>query len=245
MYKKGKYIIESNEALTQSIYKMTLSGDTQYITAPGQFVNIAIEGLYLRRPISVCDYSDGSLTLIYKVVGRGTEQMSRMTKGTELDLLTGLGNGFNPAAECSAPLLVGGGVGVPPLYNLCKALLAAGKKPTVVLGFNTAAEVFLSEAFEALGANVVVTTVDGSQGVKGFVTSALADINFDYVYSCGPLPMLKALYDATTGVSGEYSFEERMGCGFGACVGCTCKTKYGNKRICKDGPVLDREEIIW
>ncbi|MFI3317083.1 MAG: dihydroorotate dehydrogenase electron transfer subunit [Rikenellaceae bacterium] len=245
MYKRGKYIVESNEALTQSVYKMRLVGDTQYITAPGQFINIEIEGLYLRRPISVCDYDSLGVTIIYKVVGKGTERMSRMSAGTELDILTGLGNGFNADAECHQPLLVGGGVGVPPLYNLCRKLIAAGKRPTVVLGFNTASEVFLAEEFEALGVDVVVTTVDGSMGTKGFVTNALSSIDFDYVYSCGPLAMLRALYDATPGVRGEFSFEERMGCGFGACVGCTCKTKYGNKRICKDGPVLDREEIIW
>ncbi len=245
MYKRGIYTIEVNEALTASVYRMILAGDTQYITAPGQFVNIELEGHYLRRPISVCDYDSATLTIIYKVVGRGTEQMSRMTKGQELDLLTGLGNGFNPAAQCQEPLLVGGGVGVPPLYNLCRALLEAGKRPTVLLGFNTAQELFLVEEFRALGVEVVVTTADGSKGVKGFVTTALPSLSFDYLYSCGPLPMLRALYDATPTVPGEFSFEERMGCGFGACVGCTCKTKYGNKRICKDGPVLDREEIIW
>ncbi len=245
MYKRGKYIIESNTHLTESVYKMVLGGDTQYITASGQFVNIELEGSYLRRPISVCDYDDQTMTLIYKVVGKGTEQMSHMSMGTELDLLTGLGNGFNDEAATQRPLLVGGGVGVPPLYNLCRKLLAKGLTPTVVLGFNTQSEVFMAEEFEALGAKVVVTTVDGSMGVKGFVTTALPSLEFDYVYSCGPLPMLKALYDATQGVAGEFSFEERMGCGFGACVGCTCKTKYGNKRICKDGPVLDREEIIW
>ncbi len=245
MYKKGIYTIEENVALTQVVFKMVLRGDTQYITAPGQFVNIKLEGSYLRRPISVSDYDEQTLTVIYKVVGVGTEQMSRMQKGETLDLLTGLGNGFNADAKGDKPLLVGGGVGVPPLYNLAKRLLAAGKKPTVVLGFNTESEIFLKEEFEALGVSTVITTVDGSVGTKGFVTDALGAIDFDYVYSCGPIPMLKALYGATEGIDGEYSFEERMGCGFGACVGCTCKTKYGNKRICKDGPVLKREEIIW
>ncbi len=224
---------------------MRLAGDTQYITAPGQFINIEIEGLYLRRPISVCDFDQRSVTIVYKVVGRGTEVMSRMAVGTELDILTGLGNGFNVNAECERPLLVGGGVGVPPLYNLCKSLLAIAKKPTILLGFNTASEVFMVDEFKSLGVEVVVTTVDGSMGVKGFVTNALSTLSYDYQFSCGPLPMLHALYDATEGVAGEFSFEERMGCGFGACVGCTCKTKYGNKRICKDGPVLQKEEIIW
>lgn len=246
MYKRGKYTVAENVALTSNVYSMKLEGDTQYITAPGQFINIEIAGLYLRRPISVCDYAEGWVRIIYKVVGAGTEALSKMALGTELDILTGLGNGFSTTTLGPNPLLVGGGVGVPPMYNLCKALIAAGKKPSVVLGFNTAAELFMVEEFKALGVEVIVTTADGSAGVKGFVTAALESIKFDYVYACGPLPMLKALYDATPAeVGGEYSFEERMGCGFGACVGCTCKTKYGYKRICKDGPVLDKEEIIW
>ncbi len=245
MYKRDIYTITANEALTSNVYRMVLEGDVTYITAPGQFVNIEIEGRYLRRPISVCDYDDKSFTIIYKVVGEGTEDMSRMTKGQKLDILTGLGNGFSVKNHFSRPLLVGGGVGIPPLYNLCKVLQEQGKKPTVVLGFNTADEIFMSEEFEALGVDVIITTADGSRGVEGFVTAALPSIEFNYIYTCGPIPMLKALWDATPNVRGEYSFEERMGCGFGACVGCTCKTKYGNKRICKDGPVLDREEIIW
>ncbi len=245
MYKRGKYRVTQNEALTTTVYSMWLEGDTQYITAPGQFINIEIAGHYLRRPISVCDYNEGKIRIIYKVVGEGTAEMSQMEIGTELDILTGLGNGFTTTQIGSRPLLVGGGVGIPPLYNLCKVLLSQGKVPTVVLGFNTTTESFMVEEFEALGARVVVTTADGSQGIKGFVTAALPEVEFDYTYSCGPIPMLKALYDATPEVAGEYSFEERMGCGFGACVGCTCKTKYGYKRICKDGPVLDREEIIW
>ncbi len=245
MYKKGVYKVVSNKPLTSSIYEMVLEGDTQYITASGQFVNIEIKGCYLRRPISVCDYDEKSLKIIYKVVGEGTALMSGYEEGTQLDLLTGLGNGFR-IEECSfKPLLVGGGVGVPPLYNLARKLIAAGKEVTVVLGFNKADEIFMADQFEALGAKVVVSTVDGSFGVKGFVTNAIRGLEFDFVYTCGPLPMLKALYDATPEVNGEYSFEERMGCGFGACVGCTCKTKYGYKRICKDGPVLDRDEIIW
>ncbi len=244
-YKKGIYRVSSNVALTDSIYEMKLEGDTQYITAPGQFINLEIEGCYLRRPISVSDYKAGEVTIIYKVVGEGTHKMSEMAAGTELDILTGLGNGFSTSVRTLRPLLVGGGVGIPPLYNLCKVLISQGKTPTVILGFNSGSEAFMVERFEALGARVVVTTVDGSMGTKGFVTAALADVEADYLYSCGPIPMLKALYDATPNMAGEFSFEERMGCGFGACVGCTCKTKYGYKRICKDGPVLDREEIIW
>ena len=227
---------------------MILEGDTQWIKRPGQFVNIELEGLYLRRPISICDWDDKTITIIYKVVGKGTEQMSQMQPGVELDVLTGLGNGFNPepAVENAKSLLVGGGVGVPPLYHLAKVLLAAGRKVSVVLGFNTADEVFYAEEFRALGADVYVSTADGSMGVKGFVTDAIreAAIDFDYFYSCGPLPMLKALCGCTD-KPGELSFEERMGCGFGACMGCSCKTLTGNKRICKEGPVMRREEIIW
>ena len=246
MYKKGIYKIVANSPLTRDVYRMVLEGDTQWIMRPGQFVNIELDGLYLRRPISICDWDENTITIIYKVVGRGTEQMSKMSVGEELDVLTGLGNGFNPEIECNEPLLVGGGVGVPPLYHLTKELLAAGKKVSVVLGFNTAAEVFYAEEFRQLGAEVYVSTADGSMGVKGFVTDAIreAKIEFDYFYACGPLPMLKALCDNCS-QKGELSFEERMGCGFGACMGCSCKTLTGNKRICKEGPVMRREEIIW
>ena len=246
MYKKGIYRILANEPLTQSVWRMVLEGDTQWITAPGQFVNIALEGRYLRRPISVCDYDERTITLIYKVVGDGTAQMSRMAAGAELDLLTGLGNGFSIRAEVRRPLLVGGGVGVPPLYHLAKRLLAAGRPVEVILGFNTAAECFYEEEFRALGCTVTVATADGSRGVRGFVTTALAERrpDFDYFYACGPLPMLRALAEAVE-QDGQLSFEERMGCGFGACMGCSCQTKYGNKRICKEGPVLEKGEIIW
>ena len=246
MYKKGIYTILSNEPLTPVVYRMVLEGDTQYITRSGQFINIELEGKFLRRPISVSDYDATTVTIIYKVVGSGTEQMHEMKAGQKLDILTGLGNGFNTENEAQRPLLVGGGVGVPPLYNLAKRLLQEGKKPMVILGFNTKSEIFYEEQFKALGVEVYCSTADGSYGVKGFVTDVIREkeLKFDYLYTCGPLPMLKALYDATE-VEGEFSFEERMGCGFGACMGCSCKTKYGNKRICKDGPVLKREEIIW
>ena len=223
---------------------MKLSGDVSEITSPGQFVNIKLEGLYLRRPISVCDCENGVLTLIYKVVGKGTEQMAKMTAGEELDVLTGLGNGYNTALSGDKPVLLGGGVGVPPLYMLAKKLIAEGKKVSVVLGFNTKEEIFCEEDFKALGADVSVATADGSYGVKGFVTDALKDIDYTYFYTCGPEPMLKALYKVTA-TSGQFSFEERMGCGFGACMGCSCKTITGYKRICKDGPVLEKEEILW
>ena len=246
MYKKGIYKVIANTPLTREVYRMILEGDTKWIKRPGQFVNIELEGLFLRRPISISDWDEKTITIIYKVVGKGTEQMSRMQAGVELDVLVGLGNGFNPDVENEKPLLVGGGVGVPPLYNLAKTLIADGRKVSVVLGFNTASEVFYADEFKALGADVYVSTADGSMGVKGFVTDAIreAAIDFDYFYSCGPLPMLKALCGCTD-VKGELSFEERMGCGFGACMGCSCKTLTGNKRICKEGPVMRREEIIW
>ncbi|MBQ2364803.1 MAG: dihydroorotate dehydrogenase electron transfer subunit [Alistipes sp.] len=246
MYKKGIYTILSNEPLTPAVYRMVLEGDTRYITRSGQFINIELEGKFLRRPISVADYDERTITIIYKVVGCGTEQMRHMEVGKKLDILTGLGNGFSTDNDAQRPLLVGGGVGVPPMYNLCKRLLAEGKQPQVIIGFNTASELFYLDEFKALGVDVYCSTADGSMGVKGFVTDVIREkaLKFDYIYSCGPLPMLKALYDATE-VAAEFSFEERMGCGFGACMGCSCKTKYGNKRICKDGPVLKREEIIW
>ncbi len=242
--KQVVYEIVENIPLTDAVYKMVLSGDTSAITAPGQFVNIKVHGFFLRRPISVCDYADGRLTLVYKVVGGGTKVLSEMQPGETLDCLTGLGNGYFLADSGDKPLLIGGGVGIPPLYNLCKQLLAQGKQPTVVLGFNTKAEIFLEDAFCALGVKTVVATADGSYGTKGFVTDAITGIDYTYFYTCGPEPMFRAVENVVT-TSGQYSFEERMGCGFGACMGCSCKTKYGNKRICKEGPVLKREEIIW
>ena len=241
--KQGIFQILSNTALTDSVYKMVLEGDTSAITASGQFVNIQLTGKFLRRPISVCDYDERSLTIIYKVVGKGTAQMSAMTPGESLDILTGLGNGYDLEPAGDAPLLIGGGVGVPPMYNLAKKLTAMGKTVHVILGFNTGSEIFYEEEFKALGCRVTVTTVDGSYGVKGFVTNALPE-NYTHFYTCGPEPMLKAVYKATT-TSGQMSFEERMGCGFGACMGCSCKTLTGYKRICKEGPVMKKEEILW
>ena len=241
--KQGFFEIVKNVALTADVYKMELAGDTSAVTAPGQFVNIKLEGKFLRRPISVNDCVDGLLTIIYKVVGEGTAQMAKMQAGEKLDILTGLGNGYDLADAGEHPVLLGGGVGVPPLYMLAKQLIAAGKKVSVVLGFNKAAEVFYADEFKALGADVTVTTVDGSMGVKGFVTDALP-ADYTYFYTCGPEPMLKAVYRATN-TSGQMSFEERMGCGFGACMGCSCKTVTGNKRICKEGPVLIKEDVIW
>ena len=241
--KQEFFTVVSNEPLTKSVYKMILAGDTTGITSCGQFVNVRLDGRFLRRPISVCDYEDGLLTLIYKIVGDGTEQMSRLPIGARLDLLTGLGNGYDLTKSGDSPLLIGGGVGVPPLYNLAKRLVARGKRVSVILGFNTASECFLEAEFRALGAAVTVTTIDGSYGKKGFVTDALPS-DYSYCYTCGPEAMLKAVYK-TIKTSGQFSFEERMGCGFGACMGCSCKTVTGYKRICKEGPVLCREEILW
>ena len=241
--KQSIFTILSNTALTDSVYKMVLEGDTSAITASGQFVNIRLTGKFLRRPISVCDYDERTLTIIYKVVGHGTEAMSAMAPGQELDILTGLGNGYDLSLAGDAPLLIGGGVGVPPMYNLAKKLTAMGKTVNVILGFNTKSEIFYEEEFKALGCAVTVTTVDGSYGVKGFVTNALPE-SYTHFYTCGPEPMLKAVYKATA-TSGQMSFEERMGCGFGACMGCSCKTLTGYKRICKDGPVMKKEEILW
>ena len=242
--KQGIFTIISNEALTDSVYKMVLSGDTSAITASGQFVNIQLAGKFLRRPISVCDYDSQTLTIVYKVVGKGTEQMSVMSAGEQLDILTGLGNGYDLSLSGDKPVLLGGGVGVPPMYNLAKKLIALGKDVTVILGFNTKSEVFYEEEFKALGCNVIVATADGSHGVKGFATTPLAELDYTYFYTCGPEPMLKAGYNATS-TSGQKSFEERMGCGVGACMGCSCKTLTGYKRICKEGPVMKKEEILW
>lgn len=242
--KRGIFTVKENQCLAKDTYLMMLTGDTEDITGPGQFVNIALEGNFLRRPISVCDYGPGQLTLIYKVVGRGTAQMRAMPAGTKLDILTGLGNGYDLEKSGDKPLLIGGGAGVPPLYALAKKLLAQGKRPSVILGFNRKDEIFFQKELEALGIDVTVATADGSVGVKGFVTDAMPGDGYTYVYTCGPEPMLRAVYDKSV-TSGQFSFEERMGCGFGACMGCTCQTKYGNKRICREGPVLEKEEILW
>ena len=241
--KQSIFTIVSNKALTDSVYQMILAGDTSAITAPGQFVNIQLSGKFLRRPISVCDYDAETLTIVYKVVGKGTAQMSAMEAGQQLDILTGLGNGYDLTLTGEAPVLLGGGVGVPPMYNLAKELCKQGKKVSVILGFNTKSEIFYEEEFKALGCHVAVTTVDGSYGIKGFVTDALPAY-YTHFCTCGPEPMLKAVYKATT-TSGQMSFEERMGCGFGACMGCSCKTLTGYKRICKEGPVMKKEEILW
>ena len=239
-----RFAIKQNTPLTSCVYRMVLQGDTSAITAPGQFVQVQVPGFYLRRPISVCDWDSETLTLVYKVVGNGTDAMCRMIPGTELDLLTGLGNGFDITRCGERPLLIGGGVGLPPMVGLCRCLMQAGKHPTVLAGFNTADEVFLREDVEKLGAPFVLATMDGSAGIKGLVTAALPEIDFTDICACGPLPMLKAIMNADDHPA-QLSFEERMGCGFGACMGCSCKTLTGNKRICKEGPVMESEEIIW
>ncbi len=242
--KQGIFEIIENKYLTENILRMKLSGDTSEIKCPGRFVNIKLDGFYLRRPISVCDFDENTLTIIYKVVGKGTKLMESMKKGEKLDVLTGLGNGYDTSLSGERPLLLGGGVGVPPLYNLAKKLIAEGKKVTVILGFNKKSEVFYEDEFKALGAETIVTTVDGSYGKKGFVTDAMKELSYTYFYTCGPEPMLKAVYK-TSETEGEMSFEKRMGCGFGACMGCSCKTITGYKRICKEGPVMKKEEILW
>ena len=238
--KQLTFEIQSNEQIAKNVYRMQLCGDTTGIL-PGQFVNIRVEGQFLRRPISVCNINNGVLTIIYKVVGVGTEAMSHLPIGTQLDVLTVLGNGYDLSKAGDRPLLVGGGVGVPPMYMLARQLREAGKAVRVILGFNTKDEVFYEEEFRALGCDVTVTTVDGSHGVKGFVTNAL-DGQQSYYYTCGPLPMIKALIQAA-GTHGEVSMEERMGCGFGACMGCTIQTTNGPKRVCKEGPVFPANEL--
>ena len=242
--KQSIFTIITNTALTKDVYRMVLAGDTSAITASGQFVNILLDGFYLRRPISVCDWDAETLTIVYKVVGHGTEAMSKMAPGQALDILTGLGNGYDLTLAGQRPVLIGGGVGVPPMYGCAKKLCELGVKPTVILGFNTAGEIFYEDEFKALGCETIVTTVDGSYGVKGFAVAPLEALDYTYFYTCGPEPMLKAVYKATA-TSGQMSFEERMGCGFGACMGCSCKTLTGYKRICKDGPVMKKEEILW
>ena len=241
--KQSRFEITENVPLTGSVYRMRIAGDTGDVARPGQFVSLRLSGYYLRRPISVCDREGDCLTLIYKTVGAGTRAMSGMKPGETLDVLTGLGNGYDLSESGDAPLLLGGGVGVPPLYWLGKELVRQGRRVTAVLGFNTRAEVFYEEEFRALGCKVTVATADGSYGRKGFVTDALP-ADYSYVYTCGPVPMLRAVWRASR-TSGQYSFEERMGCGFGACMGCTCKTADGPKRLCREGPVLRKEEILW
>lgn len=242
--KQSLFTIQENVAVGKNTFKMVLAGDTEQIKKPGQFVNIKVEGFFLRRPISVCDVKEGSLTLIYKTVGKGTEAMALMKTGDKLDLLTGLGNGYDTSKSGEKPVLIGGGAGVPPMYNLAKKLIAEGKQVQIILGFNSKDEIFFAQEFKDTGACVYIATADGSEGTKGFVTDVLKDMDYTYFYTCGPLNMFKAI-EKIAKTSGQYSFEERMGCGFGACMGCSCETKYKSKRICKDGPVLEREEIIW
>lgn len=242
--KKSFFTIIENQRLAPEVFRMVLEGDTSAITSPGQFINISVEGFYLRRPISVCDWEEGVLTILYKVVGQGTRHMSALQAGCSLDILTGLGNGYDTAKSGMTPLLIGGGVGIPPLYGLAKRLILQGCNPSVILGFNCRSEAFYVEEFKALGVEVTVTTVDGSMGISGFVTDGMRKKNPTQLYTCGPEGMLRAVYDNSS-CDGQFSFEERMGCGFGACMGCSCETKYGYKRICKEGPVLERGEILW
>ena len=241
--KQGIFEIIENKPLRADVMRLRLRGDCSAIQRAGQFVNIKIEGQFLRRPLSVCDVENDMLTVCYQIKGQGTEKLAAMESG-KLDLLTGLGNGFDKSLAGDKPLLIGGGMGFTPMYILAKELVALGKKPTVIMGFNTASEVIYVDEFKALGADVIVATADGSIGVKGFVTDAMAELDYSYFYTCGPEAMFKAICDESKS-SGECSFEARMGCGFGACMGCSCETLYGTKRICKDGPVLKKEEIRW
>lgn len=235
--------IETIDKLQENIFAMTLGGDCSRISAPGQFINIRLDGFYLRRPISICSWDEQHLTIVFKVVGQGTAAMAKMRPGEKLDVLMPLGNGFDTEKCGEKPLLAGGGIGVPPLYGLARALVKKQIRPKVVLGFNTREDVILTEAFRNLGLEPIIATADGSEGVRGFVTDAMKDLDFDYLYTCGPEPMLKAVWQSAP--DGQFSFEARMACGFGACMGCSCETKYGYKRICKDGPVLFKEEIKW
>ncbi len=242
--KQELFTVKENTPVAKDVYKIILAGNTDEIKAPGQFVNISLDGFYLRRPISVCDCEEGKLTLIYKAVGQGTEYMTSLANGARLNILTGLGNGYDMTKSGDCPVLIGGGVGVPPLYLLAKKLIEQGKKPSAVLGFNSACDVFYEEEFKTLGVKTAVVTADGSYGAKGFVTDILNDFDYSFFYACGPEPMFRAIAK-TAKTPGQYSFEERMGCGFGACMGCSCKTLTGNKRICKEGPVMESGEIIW
>lgn len=240
-----QYQIVENSPIAPGVFLLDLAGDTSAVKAPGQFAQLQIPGFYLRRPISICDWDESGMTLIYKAVGQGTEALSRLQPGDTLDALNGLGNGYDVSRCGNHPLVIGGGVGIPPLYALTKALLAAGKQPAVILGFNKAEEIFLREEFEDLGVETIVTTADGSAGYKGFVTDAMAENDSRYVYACGPLPMLKAVYKKSANPTGQYSLEERMACGFGACMGCSLETRFGPKRVCKDGPIFLKEELLW
>lgn len=239
---KSLFIIRENSRLAAGIYRMILEGDTGEITAPGQFVNIRLDGLYLRRPISICDWDEKTMTLIYKTVGKGTAKMAEMKPGDALDILCPLGNGYDLAKVGADPVIVGGGVGVPPMYGLAKRLVDRGIRPSVILGFNGREDIFYEEEFRQLGLEVTVTTADGSYGTEGFVTAAMAE-NPKYALACGPEPMLQSVCEKAE--DGQFSFEARMACGFGGCMGCSCETKYGAKRICREGPVLEKEEIIW
>ena len=245
--KEEIFKINSNVLIAENTYEMELLGDTSEIVRPGQFVNIKLDGFFLRRPISVCDTEDGRMTLIYKAVGEGTELMTKLAPGTRLNILTGLGNGFDLSLSGDHPVLIGGGAGIPPMYSLCKALISVLRPENikVVLGFNTEEEVFYLREFQNLGVDVRVATADGSYGTKGFVTDILKDLDYTFFYTCGPMPMFRAI-EAIAKTSGQYSFEERMGCGFGACMGCSMKMADGSyKRVCKEGPVFRREEILW
>ena len=243
--KRAVFTVLGNERISADVFDLRLSGDTSELVGSGQFVNADIPDLYLRRPISICDYSPGEMRLVIKIVGKGTQKMASLKEGDPVDLLVPLGNGFDTAKSGKTPYLFGGGVGVAPMVRLAKDLIGQGKKTTVVLGFNSSSDVILYDDYcRIVGKeNVFVTTVDGSFGQKGFVTEVNAD-GASFVYSCGPLPMMKAL-DKAIECGAEYSFESRMGCGFGACMGCTLASAGGPVRVCREGPVFRKGEILW
>lgn len=245
--------IVENRRIATKTWMMKLKGDTRYITNPGQFVNLLIKGKYLRRPISVGDYisdENGELILFYDVVGEGTAMIAEMHPGKNIQSLMGLGNGFDTEKDCLRPALIGGGIGTAPLLALAKKLLNNGKKPVAFLGFNTCNDIVLEKDLNEIGIETIISTADGSKGTKGYVTDACKNYEknnpgiLDYFYACGPTPMLKAVCQEIK-LPGELSLDERMGCGFGACMCCSVKTKDGAKRICKDGPVFKKEELIW
>ncbi len=241
--KQGLFRIAENRPLTEKVSRLCLEGDCSHVGEPGQFVDLRLEGLFLRRPLSVCDVEGDRLTLLYEESGKGTALLRTLPEGTVLDVLTGLGRGFDRSLAGSSPLLIAGGTGASPLYGLAKRLCAEGRDVTVILGFATAAERFYEEEFRALGVTLCVCTEDGSYGRAGFVTEAM-DRPASYFYTCGPKAMMQSVC-ARAETDGQLSLAVRMGCGFGACMGCRVETISGGRRVCKDGPVFGKGEILW
>lgn len=242
--KQTTLMVYKNNPIIAGVYKLVLSGNVSAIQRPGQFIELAVPGHFLRRPFSVCDWDRDSVTVVYRVIGEGTKCLAAMMPGEGLDALTGLGNGFDTSVSGNRPLLVAGGSGVPMMLCLAKKLLSEGKAVTAILGYRTASDIFLADDIRYLGVDVRLTTEDGSAGVRGMVTDAMADLDYTYFYTCGPEAMFRAV-NAAAKTSGQFSLEARMGCGYGACMGCTIETKNGPKRVCKDGPVFMREDLLW